>query len=107
MFRHRHAQILYVALLLLILSEGCKNPAMRAPDQPPGDFQVNEISYVESDAFDNIFESGLVRKDPVIVVRTSFKKPEWGPRLNAWIAAWNQGGDSASRTVRGESHSLR
>jgi hypothetical protein len=102
MFRHRHAQIPYVALFLLTLAQGCKNTSVRAPDQPPGDFQVNEISYVESDAFDKIFESGLVRQDPVIVIHTTFKKPEWGPRLNAWIAAWNQGGPSASRTVRGQ-----
>jgi hypothetical protein len=76
---------------------------MPNPEAPPSDFQANEITYVESDAFDNTFESALIREDPVIVIRTSFNKPEWGPRLNAWIAAWNRGGAGAGRTARGQS----
>ncbi len=102
MFRQRPAQIPYLAFFLLVLVDGCKHSDVQTTQTPPRDFQVNEISYVENDAFDNIFESALVRQDPVVVVRTDFSKPEWGPRLNAWIAAWNQGGTGAGRTVRGQ-----
>jgi hypothetical protein len=103
MFRHRLAHIPYIVLLAATLPAGCKSSDVRSSDQQPRrEFQVNEISYVESDAFDAIFESALVREDPVIVVRTDFKKPEWGPRLNAWIAAWNMGGAGPDRIVRGQ-----
>jgi hypothetical protein len=102
MFRNRAAQIPYFALFVLALAAGCKNSAVRPVEPPPADIQANDITYVESDAFDAIFESALVRQDPIIVVHTDFKKPEWGPRLNAWIAAWNKGGTSAGLTIRGQ-----
>src|SRR5580692_11485412 len=102
MFRYWAVQIPYFALLTLALAAGCKTTENRPIEPPPPDFKANEISYVESDAFDAIFESALVRQDPVIVVRTEFSKPEWGPRLNAWIAAWNSGGSGGGRTIRGQ-----
>jgi hypothetical protein len=37
-------------------------------------------------------ESALVNQDPVILIQTETAQPDWGPRLNAWIAAWNRGG---------------
>jgi hypothetical protein len=61
---------------------------------------------VESDAFDGLFESALTNQDPVIVIQTHTGKPDWGDRLNAWIAAWNLGGKVQSvdegRKVRGQ-----
>ena len=45
--------------------------------------------------------SALVNQDPVVVIETRFEKPEWGARLNAWIAAWNRGGRvEAGKKVR-------
>jgi len=35
----------------------------------------------------------------VILVRTARSQPDWGARLNAWIAAWNRG-DNAGRRVK-------
>jgi hypothetical protein len=101
MLENRALQVPYFALLALTLAIGCKTPSGRPEDSPPAEFKANEITYVENDAFDAIFEASLVRQDPVIVVRTDFTKPEWGPRLNAWIAAWNKG-SSNNRTVRGQ-----
>lgn len=101
MFRNRAAYIPYLTLLALTLASGCKVPGARQQESPPPEFKANEITYVENDAFDAIFEASLVRQDPVIIVRTEFTKPEWGPRLNAWIAAWNKGGAN-NRSVRGQ-----
>src|SRR5206468_887030 len=35
-------------------------------------------------------------------VRTGRDRPDWGGRLNAWIAAWNAGGKGPGRTARGQ-----
>ena len=48
----------------------------------------------------------LKNADPVILIQTETTKPDWGARLNAWIAAWDRGGKSAEgapRTARGQS----
>src|SRR5205807_7926716 len=58
------------------------------------------LDYTDNDAFDALFEAALVNQDPGIVVRTQRQTPDWGARLNAWIAAWNQGG--RSRSARGQ-----
>jgi hypothetical protein len=102
MLQTRIVQNSYLALFALALAIGCKTTENRPIEPPPPDFKANEISYVESDAFDGILESALVRQDPVIIVHTEFSKPEWGPRLNAWIAAWNSGGSGNGRTIRGQ-----
>ncbi|HEV8061241.1 MAG TPA: hypothetical protein VGP68_15275 [Gemmataceae bacterium] len=103
MFRFRAVQFTYLTLFALAIALGCKTPSSPVIEPPPPDFKANEITYAENDAFDAIFESALVRQDPVIVVRTDFRKPEWGPHLNAWIAAWNMGGTTTGRTIRGQS----
>jgi hypothetical protein len=59
---------------------------------PPSDIKPTIINYVETDAFDELFETVLTSRDPVILVQTETSRPDWGPRLNAWIAAWNKGG---------------
>jgi hypothetical protein len=65
----------------------------RAPvEPPPPDFQPTRIDYADTDAFDGVLESALVNQDPAIVIQTANTKPDWGGRLNAWIAAWNRGG---------------
>ena len=104
MSRSRVVTGLLPVLLALALGAGCKGPASRpAVEPPPPEFQANEIAYVDSEAFDAIFETALVNQDPVIIVGTGFSKPDWGPRLNAWIAAWNMGGNLSGRTSRGQS----
>lgn len=73
----------------------------RAP--PPPDIKPAVLLYVETDAFDEMFETLLTNQEPVILIQTETSKPDWGPRLNAWIAAWNQGGkvvDEPRRRVR-------
>src|SRR5207244_11058640 len=57
------------------------------------------IDYVDADGFDGLLESALVNQDPAIVIRTGRTKPDWGDRLNAWIAAWNMAGQTGG-TVR-------
>lgn len=59
---------------------------------PPSDIKPTVLDYVETDAFDELFESVLTNQDPVILIQTETTRPDWGPRLNAWIAAWNRGG---------------
>ena len=96
------------ALLVLctLLAGSCSvPPRSRAPAAPPpADFVPTRIDYVDSDAFDTLLESALVNRDPVIIIQTPNRKPDWGGRLNAWIAAWNRGGpvDPAPRTARGQ-----
>jgi len=82
---------------------GCKNPPTRPRlDPPPPGVQTTAIDFVDSEGFDNLFESALVNQDPAIVIHTGRSKPDWGPRLNAWIAAWNRGGKVNPATVRGQ-----
>jgi hypothetical protein len=82
---------------------GCKTP----PPPPnnsaqPAELTVTRLDYAETDAFDLLFETNLRIGQPVIVIHTGFDKPEWGSRLNAWIAAWNAGGKNAGVRGRGQ-----
>lgn len=94
------------AILLLCLSAlSCRaNRNVRtyhAP--PPPDIQPTILRYVEADGFDEMFESALTSQNPVILIQTDTSQPDWGPHLNAWLAAWNQGGkvvDEPRRRVR-------
>lgn len=91
-----------VVVLLLALA-GCLPSRVVPPGQepPPWDLQPTRLEYVESDAFDALFESALVNDDPAIIIQTESTRPDWGPRLNAWIAAWNMGGKAGEgRKVR-------
>jgi hypothetical protein len=77
-----------------------------APEPPGGGLRPTVIEYVDADGFDSLFESALKNADPVILIQTETAKPDWGARLNAWIAAWNRGGkaaEGAPRTARGQS----
>jgi hypothetical protein len=78
----------------LLLAAGCIPQPRTQPDSVPAPPppRPTRIDYVDSDAFDILLESTLVNQDPVIVIQTQFTRPEWGNRLNAWIAAWNRGG---------------
>lgn len=92
-------------VLLVATAAGCHQPGPRtAPEPPPPGIKTTDIVYVDTDAFDQLFESALVNQDPVIVVHTGRTKPDWDGRLNAWIAAWNRGGPvgSGGRTARGQ-----
>jgi hypothetical protein len=90
--------------LVLTLAAGCHQPEQRPlPAPPPADIHPTDIDYVDTDAFDALFESALVNQDPVIVVHSGRSKPDWDGRLNAWIAAWNRGGTmTGPRTARGQ-----
>jgi hypothetical protein len=86
-------QLLAVISLLCLYGASCKMRNTRPyHEPPPSDLQPTVIPYVESSGFDTYFESLLVNQTPVILVQTETSTPDWGPRLNAWIAAWNMGG---------------
>jgi hypothetical protein len=78
-------------VILAALALGCV-PLRQRQESPPPDLRPTRIDYVDADAFDQLLESALVNEDPVILIQTTYAKPDWGPRLNAWIAAWNRGG---------------
>lgn len=92
---------LLVAVLLGV--GGCRttNPI---PDReaPLPDLAPTVIDYVDGDGFDSVFETALVNQDPAIRVRSGRQSADWGPRLNAWIAAWNRSGRGRSKTARGQ-----
>jgi hypothetical protein len=82
----------------LAVAVGCKTPPVPPPySAQPAELPVVRVDYVDTDAFDLLFETNLRLSQPVIVVHTGFEKPEWGARLNAWIAAWNAGGAAGVR----------
>ncbi len=68
MFRYGTFQFTYLALFAMAIALGCKTPQNPVIEPPPPDFKANEITYAENDAFDAMFESALIRQDPVIVV---------------------------------------
>ena len=85
----------FLAGCLLVI--GCMATATRPYiEPPPENFEPTKIDYVDSDAFDALLESALTNQDPLIIIHTESKQPNWGPRLNAWIAAWNMGGKVAA-----------
>jgi hypothetical protein len=100
--RRKVPQALFV--LCTLLAGSCSvPPRTRAPAAPPpADFVPTRIDYVDSDAFDTLLESALVNRDPVIIIQTPNRKPDWGGRLNAWIAAWNRGGGAGGGTFRSQ-----
>jgi hypothetical protein len=69
---------------------------------PAAELRPTRLEYADTVAFDALFETALVNQDPVILIQTDHTKPDWGPRLNAWIAAWNRGGQTDGRKVRGQ-----
>ncbi len=89
-----------VYLVALVLAAGCVPAPQTRPDTgsvpPPPPPRPTRMDYVDADAFDILLESTLVNQDPIIIIQTQHAKPDWGSRLNAWIAAWNQGGASRS-----------
>jgi hypothetical protein len=86
-----------------LLAAGCGmlRGSRTSVEPPPPDIRPTRIEYLDTDAFDALLESALVNQDPVVVIETRYEKPEWGARLNAWIAAWNRGGRvEAGKKVR-------
>ncbi|AWM41705.1 hypothetical protein GobsT_72010 [Gemmata obscuriglobus] len=86
-----------------VVAPGCQSAKPPEPrgSQPQADLQPVQLDYVDSDAFDLLFETSLRNGPPVVVIQTGYGKPEWGARLNAWIAAWNLGRGGAAR-ARGQ-----
>jgi hypothetical protein len=94
--------VLRVALPLLALTVGCAFWKATRPlvEPPPPSITPTRIEYVDADGFDTLLESALVNQDPAIIIQTRNEKPDWGDRLNAWIAAWNMGGKVVGGAVR-------
>jgi hypothetical protein len=90
----RKGSVVLVGSFVLLIGGSCadRQRTRKPVAPPPPDVTPTRIDYVDTDGFDAVLESALVNQDPVIVVQTTNTKPEWGERLNAWIAAWNRGG---------------
>lgn len=86
-----------------VVAYGC-HTAKHAPEahHSPQGPQATRLDYVDSDAFDLLFETTLRNSQPVIVVQTDHNKPEWGSRLNAWVAAWNASRRTEILRARGQ-----
>ncbi len=101
----KRATPLFALALAAVLS--CRHePPRPYREAPPSELAATTLDYADTDAFDALLESALVNQDPVILVRTAHARPDWQGRLNAWIAAWNQGGRVEGRTVRGQAPPL-
>ncbi|MFO0877137.1 MAG: hypothetical protein U0840_07155 [Gemmataceae bacterium] len=85
----------YLGLILLVSCKSLPEAEKPSPDMP--DLHPTYLRYVDSDGFDGLLEIALVNQDPVIVVHTGHAQPDWDGRLNAWIAAWNRGGQHGPR----------
>jgi hypothetical protein len=95
-------------VLTAALAAGCTPDRATRPYQepPPPGLRPTRIDYADADAFDAVLETALTNQEPVILIQTRQTQPDWGPRLNAWLAAWNLGGPvegGAGRTVRFQS----
>jgi hypothetical protein len=91
----------WLGLAVLAWMAGCHSMSWIKSNKPAAepDLTPTAVDYVDSDAFDGVFESALVNQDAVILVNTGHESPDWGPRLNAWIAAWNAGGHSRPKQI--------
>ena len=98
------ARTLLVLGVLLAASVSCSTARRTRPaqDPPPPGIRPTVIDYVDRDGFDELLQSALENEDPVILIQTDTEKADWGPRLNAWLAAWNMGG-KVERKARGQS----
>lgn len=95
------SSLLPLLSLFLVLVASCRSmPPMRDTPEAWPDLTPTQVEYVDGDGFDALLENALVNQDPVIVVRTGRDRPDWGPRLNAWIAAWNLNGGSSRKQPR-------
>lgn len=95
----------WLALILVpLLALSCKNSPATRPyrEPPPSDLKPTAIDYVDADGFDGLFQTALTNQDPVIVIHTQRSQPDWGARLNAWIAAWSRGGKVDGQKLRGQ-----
>lgn len=93
----------WAALLLAAAGLSCRTAPKRHEAASPPEIVPTSVAYVDSDGFDNVLEAAFVAGAPVVIVRTTHEAPDWGPRLNAWIAAWNRSGRSRGRVARGQS----
>jgi hypothetical protein len=86
------------AFALLALVASCAMPRLTRPavEPPPPGLVPTRLDYADTDAFDTLFEAAILNQDPAILVQTQHAQPDWGDRLNAWIAAWNLGGQPAA-----------
>ena len=96
MFRNRPVLLASLALLPLVGSCSLTREARAPLPAPAAGVTPTTIDYVDADGFDLQLENALVNQDAAIVIRTTHTKPDWGDRLNAWIAAWNIAGRSAT-----------
>src|SRR5262245_34285090 len=95
---------LFAALVPLLVLFGCqliRTSPEPLPKQGMPNLPLRYVDYIDTEAFDNQFEAHLIAKEPAIVIRTENTRPDWQGRLNAWVAAWNRGGQRP-RTVRGQ-----
>ncbi|HZZ76939.1 MAG TPA: hypothetical protein VFE62_00385 [Gemmataceae bacterium] len=98
------AVLVAAGAVMMFIVVGCRTTHDSQSDRRelPPSMEPTVLDYVDTDAFDVVFESALLNKDPVIIVRTPNEKPDWQGRLNAWIAAWNMGAKIEGRRVRGQ-----
>jgi hypothetical protein len=99
------SRVFWGAALVFALAAGCRTPKpdLSTVETPStADLRPTHIDYADADAFDALFETALVSQDPVIFIQTDHRKPDWGPRLNAWIAAWNLGSRPNETKARGQ-----
>ncbi|MEM8913759.1 MAG: hypothetical protein AAGC97_18515 [Planctomycetota bacterium] len=74
-----------------VASPVSKRPLRRPP---PKDFPPHQIRFSDSDGFDMMLETALMRKQPSIVIETDAKTPdEIDDRVQAWVSAWMDGGE--------------
>jgi hypothetical protein len=92
----RSTVFLVLLLSLLLVGYGGRGSTQSHPNATPLTKEERKnatvIEYEDSDAFDGLLEAAITRPDQVILVQTKNSSPDWQGRLNAWIAAWNEGG---------------
>jgi hypothetical protein len=91
-----------VAALGVVGCRTTRESHYKSEPQPAPPIRPTVLQYVDSDAFDALFEVSLINQDPLIIVRTDSEKPDWDGRLTAWIAAWNLGNKADRPVIRSQ-----
>lgn len=98
--------LIALVLFSLPVAPGCRAPERAWCPPPPADFRGRDIRFEDAPAFDALLGNYLTNGTPVIRILLDTPKPDWSPRLVAWMDAYAAGGKVRPAAGKGALSSL-